>query len=252
MARTYKRDANGRFAGGGGGGGGKRGGGKKASGGKAFSGRKGKVGKATAGRTAKAKYKAAAGKARAAESTFGGKFKETAGPKGKRYASRQVAGAKAGLTKVTKGLRGGKTGNIGRTKSDERRSATQAYSGALGRQRAQVAASRPAPKASTATASKKGKAAGGAKARKPDFKPKRKGATAASTVSEQAALARLGSGRRLRGKGNNPTARAERVLERGLSGTGRRARKSEATAKRAIDYMASQGTLGKRGKRRKA
>ena len=92
----------------------------------------------------------------------------------------------------------------------------------------------------------------GAKSRKPDFKPKRKGATAASTVSEQAALARLGSGRRLRGKGNNPTARAERVLERGLSGTGRRARKSEATAKRAIDYMASQGTLGKRGKRRKA
>jgi len=90
------------------------------------------------------------------------------------------------------------------------------------------------------------------KSRKPDFKPKRKGATAASTVSEQAALARLGSGRRLRGKGNNPTARAERVLERGLSGTGRRARKSEATAKRAIDYMASQGTLGKRGKRRKA
>jgi len=91
-----------------------------------------------------------------------------------------------------------------------------------------------------------------AKSRKPSFKPTRKGATAASTVSEQAALARLGSGRKLRGKGNNPTARAERVLERGLSGTGKRARKSEATAKRAIDYMASKGTLGKRGKRRKA
>ena len=91
-----------------------------------------------------------------------------------------------------------------------------------------------------------------AKSRKPSFKPTRKSATAASTVSEQAALARLGSGRKLRGKGNNPTARAERVLERGLSGTGKRARKSEATAKRAIDYMASKGTLGKRGKRRKA
>jgi hypothetical protein len=109
------------------------------------------------------------------------------------------------------------------------------------------AAKKPAKAAPSDTTGKKG-----AKSRKPDFKPKRKGATAASTVSEQAALARLGSGRRLRGKGNNPTARAERVLERGLSGTGRRARKSEATAKRAIDYMASQGTLGKRGKRRKA
>ena len=109
------------------------------------------------------------------------------------------------------------------------------------------AAKKPAKAAPVDATGKKG-----AKSRKPDFKPKRKGATAASTVSEQAALARLGSGRRLRGKGNNPTARAERVLERGLSGTGRRARKSEATAKRAIDYMASQGTLGKRGKRRKA
>lgn len=102
---------------------------------------------------------------------------------------------------------------------------------------------KPAAKKSAATS---------ARSRKPSFKPTRKSATAASTVSEQAALARLGSGRKLRGKGNNPTARAERVLERGLGGTGKRARKSEATAKRAIDYMASQGTLGKRGKRRKA
>lgn len=109
-----------------------------------------------------------------------------------------------------------------------------------------------ASKAPAATASKKGKAASGAKSRKPDFKPNRKGATAASVVSEHNALTRLGAGRKLRGKGNNPTARAERVLERGLSSTGKRARKSEATAKRAIDYMASQGTLGKRSKRRKA
>ena len=101
-------------------------------------------------------------------------------------------------------------------------------------------------------AAKKPAAKKPAKSSKPSFKPTRKGATAASTVSEQAALARLGSGRKLRGKGNNPTARAERVLERGLSSTGKRARKSEATAKRAIDYMASKGTLGKRGKRRKA
>lgn len=111
---------------------------------------------------------------------------------------------------------------------------------------------KPASKAPAATASKGGKAASGAKSRKPDFKPNRKGATAASVVSEHNALTRLGAGRRLRGKGNNPTARAERVLERGLSSTGKRARKSEATAKRAIDYMASQGTLGKRSKRRKA
>lgn len=111
---------------------------------------------------------------------------------------------------------------------------------------------KPASKAPAATASKGGKAASGAKSRKPDFKPNRKGATAASVVSEHNALTRLGAGRKLRGKGNNPTARAERVLERGLSSTGKRARKSEATAKRAIDYMASQGTLGKRSKRRKA
>ena len=109
-----------------------------------------------------------------------------------------------------------------------------------------------ASKAPAATASKKRKETSGAKSRKPDFKPNRKGATAASVVSEQDALTRLSAGRKLRGKGNNPTARAERVLERGLSSTGKRARKSEATAKRAIDYMASQGTLGKRGKRRKA
>ena len=221
MARTYKRDANGRFAGGGGGGG-KRGGGKKASGGKAFSGRKGKVGKATAGRTAKANYKAATSQARQAKMLAGGRT-STRG-----LGKRTDAGAKNIRTNV------------------------KAYQSAQAKVRKMEAKRSTAGKTRTATASKKGKAAGGAKARKPDFKPKRKGATAASTVSEQAALARLGSGRRLRGKGNNPTARAERVLERGLSGTGRRARKSEATAKRAIDYMASQGTLGKRGKRRKA
>jgi hypothetical protein len=70
--------------------------------------------------------------------------------------------------------------------------------------------------------------------------------TKASVVSTSNAMARLSEGRRLKGKGNNPTTRAERNLERGLVGTGKKARKSEATAKRAIDYMASKGTLGKR------
>jgi len=214
---AQRRDARGRFAGGGGGGGGKKGGGKKAAGMK---------NQVAAGRAAKAKYKAATSQARQAKMLAGGRT-STRG-----LGKRTDAGAK----------------NI--------RSNVKAYQSAAAKVRRMeskrgTSASRPAPKASTAT-SKKGKAAGGTKARKPSFKPTRKGATAASTVSEQAALARLGSGRKLRGKGSNPTARAERVLERGLSGTGKRARKSEATAKRAIDYMASQGTLGKRGKRRKA
>lgn len=213
---AQRRDARGRFAsgGGGGGGGGKKGGGKKKA-----TGMKNQV---AAGRAAKAKYKAATSQARQAKMLAGGRT-STRG-----LGKRADAGAKNIRTNV------------------------KAYQSAQAKVRKMEAKRSTAGKTRTATASKKGKAAGGAKSRKPDFKPKRKGATAASTVSEQAALARLGSGRRLRGKGSNPTARAERVLERGLSGTGRRARKSEATAKRAIDYMASQGTLGKRGKRRKA
>jgi hypothetical protein len=58
--------------------------------------------------------------------------------------------------------------------------------------------------------------------------------------------ARLSEGRRLKGKGNNPTARAERNLERAMTSKGKKARKSEATAARAIDYMAKTGKLGKR------
>jgi hypothetical protein len=70
--------------------------------------------------------------------------------------------------------------------------------------------------------------------------------TSASTVAKADANARLSEGRRLKGKGNNPTARAERNLERAMAGKGRKARKSEATAARAIDYMAKTGKLGKR------
>ena len=190
----------------------------------------GKLGKSAKNTKARAQYKKAAMEARVASRAQSNASKRGTANK---FTASEAKRTKSNLTRVTNKLTArGAASKTAKT--------------------AKPAASRPAPKARTATASKKGKAAGGTKARKPDFKPKRKGATAASTVSEQAALARLGSGRRLRGKGNNPTARAERVLERGLSGTGRRARKSEATAKRAIDYMASQGTLGKRGKRRKA
>ena len=140
MARTYKRDQNGRFSSGGGGG--------------------GKLGKSAKNESARAKYKAASGKARAAEKDFGkgANSVASAGPGAKKYAARQVAGAKSGLTRVTKSLHGGSKGNVGRTKRDEARSAGQRYSKALGDSRRQVAASKAkkaAPKKSKSRAAKK-------------------------------------------------------------------------------------------------
>jgi len=100
MARSYKRDKNGRFSGGGGGGGG----GAKAAGGSG-----GKMGKSAKNETARAKYKQASTKARIAEKEFGGNSPAANTAFGKRA----VAGAKSGLTRVTQNLRGGAKGNLG-------------------------------------------------------------------------------------------------------------------------------------------
>jgi hypothetical protein len=58
---------------------------------------------------ARAKYKAASSKLRSVEKEFGGNSPAA----GSKVASRAIAGAKSGLTRVTKGLRGGTAGNIG-------------------------------------------------------------------------------------------------------------------------------------------
>ena len=92
-------------------------------------------------------------------------------------------------------------------------------------------------------------AARSGKTRKPDFRPKGRNAVAQSTISESDARARLGSGRKLRGKGATPSSRAERVLQRGLLTGGKKGRRAVATAKRAIDYMAATGTGRKKRKR---
>lgn len=89
MARSYKRDKNGRFAGGGGGG--------------------GKLGKSAKNESARAKYKDASGKARAIQKEFGGNSPAA----GSKIATRAIAGAKSGLTRVTQNLRGGAKGNLG-------------------------------------------------------------------------------------------------------------------------------------------
>ena len=94
MARSYKRDKNGRFSGAGGGGGG------------------GKLGKSAKNEGARSKYKEAASKARATEKEFGGNSPAA----GTKFAKRQIAGAKSGLTRVTQNLRGGAKGNLGASK----------------------------------------------------------------------------------------------------------------------------------------
>lgn len=142
MARNYKRDQKGRFSSGGGMGGG------------------GKMGKSAKNEKARAKYKAAAGKARAAEKDFGKGAKSVAssGPGAKKYAARQVAGAKSGLTRVTQNLRGGAKGNVGRTKRDEARSAGQRYAKGLGDARRKVSAAKTkkaAPQKTKARTTKK-------------------------------------------------------------------------------------------------
>jgi hypothetical protein len=201
MARSYKRDKNGRFSSTGGGG--------------------GKLGKSAKNEGARAKYKEASSKARATEKEFGGNSPAA----GSKFAKRQIAGAKSGLTRVAQNLRGGAKGNLGASKPSA----------------PTKAAARPKKAAA--------KAAAPARSRRAPLPrgmdgPQRQ--TKASAVSTNSAMARLSEGKTLKGKGNNPTARAERNLERGLAAKGKKARKSEATAKRAIDYMASRGTLGKR------
>lgn len=200
MARNYQRDSKGRFSGTGG---------------------SGKIGKSAKNVKARAKYKEAASKLRETEKIFGGKSSAVA--------KRSIAGAKSGLTRVTKNLRGGMAAKAGSPKPAQPK----------------AAASTPKPKTKPAA---KPKAAAKPKTPRGMDGPQRR--TKASTIAAADANARLDAGRRLRGAGKNPTARAERNLERGMVGTGRKARKTEATAKRAIDFMATQGTLGKRGKRR--
>jgi hypothetical protein len=87
MARSYKRDSNGRFAGGGGGGG-----------------RGGKMGKSVKNVAARAKYKNAASKLRSLEKEFGGNSPAA----GSKVAKRAIGGARSGLTRVTSNLTGKK------------------------------------------------------------------------------------------------------------------------------------------------
>jgi len=110
MARRYVRDKRGRFA--------SKGGGASA----------GKMGKSEKNTKARAKYKEASGKARAA-TKFASSISKSkgAGSKDAKFFNRQAAGAKSGLTRVTKGLRGGKSGNLGATtkKASSKRATTK-------------------------------------------------------------------------------------------------------------------------------
>lgn len=94
MARSYKRDKSGRFAGGGGG---------------VSAGAGGKMGKSAKNDKARAKYKEASGKAR---ETTKMAAKIAASPKSsarqKAYWNRQAGGAKSGLTRVSNNLSGKK------------------------------------------------------------------------------------------------------------------------------------------------
>jgi len=111
MARTYKRDQNGRFSSGGGGG--------------------GKLGKSAKNEKARKAYKEASSKARSAAKEFGGNSPAA----GSKFANRQIAGAKSGLTRVTKKLHGGTANNVGRNTSDKMREARQNLGGMAKTQR---------------------------------------------------------------------------------------------------------------------
>lgn len=89
MARKYKRDKRGRFASTGGGG--------------------GKLGKSAKNEKARAKYKQSRRNVKDAQEMKSIASKSKGGKKAVAYAGRQVAGAKSGLTRVTKGLQGGKS-----------------------------------------------------------------------------------------------------------------------------------------------
>jgi hypothetical protein len=155
----------------------------------------------TGGGGAKGAYKEASSRLR-----FEKRVAEESGSSNKR----NITSAKSNLTKLTNKLHGGSKPAASKTKPS--------------------AAKKPAtaPKASA-----KPKAA----AKKPDFKRKGKSAVAYSTAATSDAMARLSSGRRLKGKGKTADARAKRNLERGLANKGKKARRSEATAKRALDYL---------------
>jgi hypothetical protein len=116
---------------------------------------------------------------------------------------RNITSAKSNLTKLTNKLHGG--------------------GGKPAAAKKAAAAPKPAAKKSAA--------------KKPDFKRKGKSAVAYSTAATSDAMARLSSGRRLKGKGKTADARAKRNLERGLANKGKKARRTEATAKRALDYL---------------
>lgn len=178
----------------------------------------GKLGKSEKNEAARAKYKAAASAARDTAKTVARRKAAGTSDAGDKVFGKAASSAKGALTRVTKGLHGGTAGNLGSAKA--------------------------APKAKAAAAPKAA-APKKAAAKKSSYKPSGK-ATAASTVARADANARLSEGRRLKGSGKNPTARAERNLERAMTSKGRKARKSEATAARAIDYMAKTGKLGKR------
>lgn len=182
----------------------------------------GKLGKSEKNEAARAKYKKAASAARDTAKTVARRKAAGTSDAGDKVFGKAASSAKGALTRVTKGLHGGTAGNLGGAKA--------------------------APKAKAAAAPKAKASAPKAK-RQPSLPrgldgPQRR--TSASAVAKADVNARLSAGRSLKGKGNNPTARAERNLERAMTSTGRKARKSEATAARAIDYMAKTGKLGKR------
>jgi len=165
MARSYKRDKNGRFAGGGGG---------------------GKLGKSAKNEAARAKYKAAASNARSAEKAFGGNSPAA----GTKFGKRQVAGAKSGLTRVTQNLRGGAKGNLGASTNAAGPKRAAGGNKASGMSN-QVAAGRAAKAAYQSKAASKRKAkvakAGGSFTKTSTFRNSLKGKQATARNAKKAA-----------------------------------------------------------------
>lgn len=137
MARTYKRDSNGRFAGGGGG---------------------GKLGKSAKNNSARAKYKAASGNAREMTKTAA---KIAANPKAtaqdKAFWNRKAAGAKSGLTRISNSLSGKK----GKKSKKNAAAAAPNVSAARAAGRAKGKAMAAKSKARNAALDRKAKAYGG-------------------------------------------------------------------------------------------
>jgi hypothetical protein len=174
MARNYKRDSIGRFSGTGGG---------------------GKVGKSAKNESARTKYKQASSKLRSAEKAFGGNSPAA----GTQFGKRAIAGAKSGLTRVTKNLRGGAAGNIGSqasakastkkaVKAPAKRAAPQKTASSMN---SQVAAGRAAKAAYKSKSASKRKAAvarkGGSFTQTSTFKNSLKGKQAKARQAKKAA-----------------------------------------------------------------